>query len=162
MSAKEYESARQLYIESQLVVGQARQAARERKEAIKAQRRAERKAQAAEERRIKEVDKAMRVASATAIQWPKTLRKNRYSKYRIEIEQLARLYADLEHNEGIKVGLDTAIRNLAEEVIEAEQAGLIKREAKETVRGFVIDLNKNYGQFPAESQLTKKEMLVGM
>lgn len=104
----------------------------------------------------------MRVASATAIQWPKTLRKNRYSKYRIEIEQLARLYADLEHNEGIKVGLDTAIRNLAEEVIEAEQAGLIKREAKETVRGFVIDLNKNYGQFPAESQLTKKEMLVGM
>ena len=162
LSAKEYESARQLYIESQLVVGQARQAARERKEAIKAQRRAERKSRAAEERRIKEVDKAMRVASATAIQWPKTLRKNRYSKYRIEIEQLARLYADLEHNEGIKVGLDTAIRNLAEEVIEAEQAGLIKREAKETVRGFVIDLNKNYGQFPAESQLTKKEMLVGM
>ena len=29
------------------------------------------------------------------------------------------------------------------------------------VRSFVIALNKNYGQFPAESQLMKKEMLAG-
>ena len=162
LSSKEYESARQLYIESQIVVAQARQAARDRKEAIKAERRAERKARVAQERLKNEVDHAMRVANASSIQWPTTLQKNKYSKYRIEIEQLARLYADLEHNAGIKVGLDTAIQSLAEEVAEAEQDGLIKGDTRETVRTFVADLSKNYGQFPTENQFMKKEMLAGM
>lgn len=154
---KEYESARRLYIENQIVIQQQRQAYKDRKELEKQQR----KARHAMRRMEQETKKAQRLAKALKINWPDALKKSKYDKYRAEIESLGELYAKLDENSGVEVGLKQSIRNLAQRIIKDEKAGLIQGEALTQVRSFVRNLNKNRGQIPGpmEMKVQNKGML---
>lgn len=161
LGQREYEAARKLRIENQIAIQRQRQAARDRKTLERSQRSAQTRSRLAKQRLESEMKKAERVASASSIQWPEPLQASKYEKYRTEIEQLAKLYAELDHNKGVEAGLKTSIRSLAKKIIQDEKAGLIEGDTKITVRTFVGALSKNHGQFPIE-KLMKKKMMAGM
>lgn len=157
---KEYEKARQIYIENQIKIAEQKQIAR----ALKQSRKAERRAQVAERVRQRELEKAMKVQVASAISWPEALQKQRYAKHRAEIESLAKLYAELEHNDGVAAGLKRSIRNLASQIKKDEKRGFIKDNRSLEVREFVISLDRNHGQLPGHHgpESSKHEMLAKM
>jgi len=161
LETKEYESARKIYIENQIVIQQKRLEARERKQAGINERRAQRKYRVDQERLERRIEQAMQAENSSSIEWPEALQKNKYAMHRSEIEQLSRLYSELQQNEGVEAGLKVAIRNMAKVILEDEQAGIIEGNTKSDVRSFVIELDKNYGQFSSE-QRVKKQMIAGM
>ena len=149
LGVKEYEMARRIYIENQILIAEQRQLARDRKERKKAKDRIERKTRYAMQRRERQLQKSLETAHASMIAWPEALSKSKYDKYRTEIEELAVLYAKLDEKRGVELGLKASVRALAKRIVKDEQAGLISDETSKEVRSFVIALNRNHGQFPS-------------
>ena len=86
------------------------------------------------------------MASKYSYDWPEALQKTKYAEFRTEIEGLAELYAKLDENKGVELGLKTAIRNLAQTIIQDEKSGLIDQAESKQVRQFVTNLNRSKGQ----------------
>jgi hypothetical protein len=152
-----YQSARKAYIDAQATKQNQRIKHRAEQKRITAELR-ERNIQKRNER---EIEQAMRIANSS-IDWPVVLQKQRYDKYRAEIEALAKLYLALKENTGVKVGFNASVRRFAQQIVRDEYAGVFNESHSREVRTFVRALNSNYGQFPEmmKQKTMDGEMLV--
>ena len=130
-AATEHEHARALYIDNQIKVARIKAQGRAQRDRKNQRRREILVSQLAVKKMKRNAERAMAMMKKEhEVQWPQKLMDSGYAVRRQEIERVAKRYATTDHKTVEQVGVRTAIRKLAQDIIAVEQAG--KLDAKES------------------------------
>lgn len=117
-------------------------------EKFKIEKRQLKRTENAKQREAREKANAEKKASPQNIDWPKQLRALRYAPHRQEIEALTQLYGKLQQNEGVRFGLRTSIKSLADRIKIDEKHDKLNSDDSQLVRSFVTRMYRATKDLP--------------